>query len=421
MVVAIMVVGFAAVSVNSASADCTITTTLRAGSVGAEVSCLQTIIGATADGKFGPMTKAAVMAWQAGKGLVADGVFGPMSRATWMMGTPSAGLPAGCTSTAGYSATTGVKCDSAVSTGLPAGCTSTAGYSPTTGAKCDSSTPAPSGALEGGAGSIEDADFVSSLTGEEVGEDAEDVKAKIKLKKRLEEEIKEEKIKLDEEKNKISDSENKIRETKYLERYKQYENLLIEKEDNERKLRDIESRIFHDFSVLEKALKKYSKIAFENERLIEEYLNDPIKAWTKDHSLGIIKILENLSKAIVDNKLELDQRKNERALSKIRELDKEYFSGLQERRKETEEALEKILLNLPNIPHSSVPAGKTSEDNVEVRKVGDIPEFAFKPREHSETGEMLGILDFERAGKLSGARFAIYKGFGALAHFNSLK
>ncbi|HCY20046.1 MAG TPA: serine--tRNA ligase, partial [Deltaproteobacteria bacterium] len=92
--------------------------------------------------------------------------------------------------------------------------------------------------------------------------------------------------------------------------------------------------------------------------------------------------------------------------SQIKELD--------DKVKGEEEALEKILLNLPNIPHSSVPAGKTSEDNVEVRKVGDIPEFAFKPREHSETGEMLGILDFERAGKLSGARFAIYKGFGAL-------
>ena len=175
-----------------------------------------------------------------------------------------------------------------------------------------------------------------------IRKDAEDVKAKIKLKKRLEEEIKEEKIKLDEEKNKISDSENKIRETKYLERYKQYENLLIEKEDNERKLRDIESRIFHDFSVLEKALKKYSKIAFENERLIEEYLNDPIKALTKDHSLGIIKILENLSKAIVDNKLELDQRKNERALGKIKELDQEYFLALQERYKNIEEILGRI-------------------------------------------------------------------------------
>src|SRR3989339_1541758 len=154
MVVAIMVVGFAAVSVNSASADCTITTTLRAGSVGAEVSCLQTIIGATADGKFGPMTKAAVMAWQAGHGLVADGVVGAMSRAA-LMGAPTGNFPAGCTSASGFSATTGVACNTGTSAGLPAGCSSTAGYSPLTGTKCDSSTGSSSdGSLEGGAGSI---------------------------------------------------------------------------------------------------------------------------------------------------------------------------------------------------------------------------------------------------------------------------
>ena len=154
MVVAIMVVGFAAVSVNSASADCTITTTLRAGSVGAEVSCLQTIIGATADGKFGPMTKAAVMAWQAGHGLVADGVVGAMTRAA-LMGAPTGNFPAGCTSASGFSATTGVACNTGTSAGLPAGCSSTAGYSPLTGTKCDSSTGSSSdGSLEGGAGSI---------------------------------------------------------------------------------------------------------------------------------------------------------------------------------------------------------------------------------------------------------------------------
>ena len=154
MVVAVLVVGGFAFA-EQASADCSITTTLRAGSVGAEVSCLQTIIGATADGKFGPMTKAAVMAWQAGHGLVADGVVGAMTRAA-LAGAPMAGnYPAGCTSTVGFSATTGVRCDSGVSSGLPAGCVSTAGYSPTTGAKCSGdSTPSTGGALEGGAGSI---------------------------------------------------------------------------------------------------------------------------------------------------------------------------------------------------------------------------------------------------------------------------
>lgn len=177
---------------------------------------------------------------------------------------------------------------------------------------------------------------------DKIRRDAEDVKAKIKLRKRLEEEIKEEKTKLALEENKFSDAESKIKEAKGSKEYKQYENLLKEKEENEGKLREIETRIFHDFSVLEKAMKKYSKIAFENEKLIENYLEDPIKAFANDKSMEIIKILENLSRTIQDNKLELDQRKNERALIKIKELDKEYFSDLKDRYKGISERLGRI-------------------------------------------------------------------------------
>jgi len=79
VVVAIMFVGVVAVS-STASADCTITSTLRVGSTGSEVSCLQSKVGATADGVFGPMTKAAVQAFQTNNGLVADGVVGPITR-----------------------------------------------------------------------------------------------------------------------------------------------------------------------------------------------------------------------------------------------------------------------------------------------------------------------------------------------------
>ena len=78
MVVATLATAFAfAMFATTALADCSITSTLRVGSRGEEVKCLQTIVGATADGKFGPMTKAAVMALQSGKGLVADGGVGP--------------------------------------------------------------------------------------------------------------------------------------------------------------------------------------------------------------------------------------------------------------------------------------------------------------------------------------------------------
>jgi peptidoglycan hydrolase-like protein with peptidoglycan-binding domain len=178
MVVTVMFVGVVAVSANTASADCSIMSTLRVGSSGAEVMCLQTIIGATADGAFGPMTKAAVMAYQASHGLTADGVVGPMSRASLMAsGSVSGNFPAGCQSASGYSITTGMKCDSSNANTFPAGCTSASGYSQTTGMKCDaSSSPSnPSGPVTGGAGSIT-WDDKSTYSGEDVLEGQEEAK-----------------------------------------------------------------------------------------------------------------------------------------------------------------------------------------------------------------------------------------------------
>ena len=83
------------------------------------------------------------------------------------------------------------------------------------------------------------------------------------------------------------------------------------------------------------------------------------------------------------------------------------------RLREVEAALEGELLRLPNLPHESVPDGKDASANVVVRTVGEPRRFDFTPKEHSDLGEALGILDFERAVKLSGARFAVYRGAGA--------
>jgi seryl-tRNA synthetase len=71
------------------------------------------------------------------------------------------------------------------------------------------------------------------------------------------------------------------------------------------------------------------------------------------------------------------------------------------------------LLVLPNLPHESVPVGKSAADNVEVRRWGTPPEMAFEPRPHWELGPALGILDFERATRMSGARFSVLTGAGA--------
>jgi seryl-tRNA synthetase len=75
--------------------------------------------------------------------------------------------------------------------------------------------------------------------------------------------------------------------------------------------------------------------------------------------------------------------------------------------------LSEVLVGIPNMPHESVPIGKGAEDNVEVRRWGTAPKFDFTPKPHWELGEQLGILDLERAVKLSGARFAVYWDAGA--------
>jgi seryl-tRNA synthetase len=78
-----------------------------------------------------------------------------------------------------------------------------------------------------------------------------------------------------------------------------------------------------------------------------------------------------------------------------------------------ENELEIQLIAIPNVPHPSVPDGATEEDNPVIRTWGEPPRFDFEPKPHWEIGEQLGILDFERASKLSGARFAVLWGLGA--------
>ncbi|MCQ2547065.1 MAG: serine--tRNA ligase [Clostridia bacterium] len=80
---------------------------------------------------------------------------------------------------------------------------------------------------------------------------------------------------------------------------------------------------------------------------------------------------------------------------------------------EVEENLKNALLNVPNTPNPDVPVGEDDSDNVEMRKWGEPTEFAFEAKAHWDIGEDLDILDFERAAKIAGARFTVYKGLGA--------
>tara|TARA_Y100000310_G_scaffold318878_1_gene373447 strand:- start:15457 stop:16710 length:1254 start_codon:yes stop_codon:yes gene_type:complete len=157
-----------------------------------------------------------------------------------------------------------------------------------------------------------------------------EIENKIRLKKQHSSELENNKNDLQNNKNKKSEIENKINSTKSSEDYKNYERLLEEKEKISLELNNIENTLFHDFSVLEKSLKKYAKIAFENEKLILEYLGNPTLTLIKDSELVIVKILGNLKNAIEKNEFELDDRKKEKSLAKINDADSVYFTKMKD-------------------------------------------------------------------------------------------
>lgn len=121
-------------------------------------------------------------------------------------------------------------------------------------------------------------------------------------------------------------------------------------------------------------------------------------------------------KNIVSEEVGRRKRAGEEAeglIAEMREVS-EKIKKLDEEIKAYEERIQELLLLIPNLPHESVPVGSGSEENVEVRRWGIPRPFTFEPKPHWEIGEKLGILDLGRAAKLSGSRFALLMGAGAL-------
>ena len=120
----------------------------------------------------------------------------------------------------------------------------------------------------------------------------------------------------------------------------------------------------------------------------------------------------------------LSQKKTEEAEAKKNETRRigDQISELDRQVAETETARDHLLLRLPNLPHSSVPVGKTAADNPVVQVWGEKPKLSFKPRTHIDLCESLQLVDFQRGAKLSGSGFLLYRGWGAkleraLIHF----
>jgi seryl-tRNA synthetase len=117
----------------------------------------------------------------------------------------------------------------------------------------------------------------------------------------------------------------------------------------------------------------------------------------------------------VSDEVSKKKREGQDASGLIEEMKKvsQDLKGLDGVIEEKEKALQDFLLTIPNLPHASVPAGKDSSDNVEVKRWGEIPKFDFEPKPHWDVGEELGILDFKNGAKITGARFTLYWDLGA--------
>jgi seryl-tRNA synthetase len=132
--------------------------------------------------------------------------------------------------------------------------------------------------------------------------------------------------------------------------------------------------------------------------------------------LGEVEQLKNrrntVSKEIAPLKKAGEHEQAEPLINEMRQVS-ERIKEMDRELTQVRDELADVVMSIPNLCDDSVPAGKDDADNIEIKKWGEIPEFSFPAKTHWEIGEALGILDFETAAKLSGARFSLLKGFGA--------
>ncbi len=157
-----------------------------------------------------------------------------------------------------------------------------------------------------------------------------DLKNKIKLKESYSIQLESGNNNLNDDKNKKIGVEKKINELKSSPDCKNYEKLSEEKKKTEIKIKEIENIMFHDFSVLDKALKKYAKISFENEDFISEYLKNPVIALIEDADFKISGILDNLKNSIEADRLGLEEKKKDKSIEKINEMDSVYLTKIKD-------------------------------------------------------------------------------------------
>ncbi len=159
-----------------------------------------------------------------------------------------------------------------------------------------------------------------------------------------------------------------------------------------------------------------------------DYVQKTINKRNGDYKLEPFKELDLKRRKLIKEIEELKSKQNKVSaeIPKLKKEGKDVSSILEEMKelsetiknidtplKELDSEINDFLLSLPNLPHESVEIGNSDADNVEIRRIGDIPTFSFEPKPHWELGENLNILDPATAGKVTGARFHFYRGLGA--------
>ena len=130
--------------------------------------------------------------------------------------------------------------------------------------------------------------------------------------------------------------------------------------------------------------------------------------------LAEVEILKN-KRNTVSQEISKKKKAGENADDMIGEMREvgDRIGAIDAKIKEVETLIADIIMSIPNVPHASVPVGKDEQANQEMRRWGTPKAFTFEPKAHWEIGEQLGILDFERGGKVTGARFTFYRGLGS--------
>ena len=146
-----------------------------------------------------------------------------------------------------------------------------------------------------------------------------------------------------------------------------------------------------------------------------EVFKKALEKRTVDVDFKKLESLDIENRELIQKKETLEKEKKDISKTKDKSLfakSKEISSNIEkilEKQKKIKDELEKILSDIPNIPHKDVPYGKNENDNVEIKKTGQLPKFDFEPKSHYELGENLGMLDFDLATKTTGSRFVFVK------------